>query len=84
VAVFEEREVMPFWPDTLHRDLEQVKDKLWTLQTRFREAVVDAAKRPGDWESTEMRLSFMHEDAKKILECVREMQDVIDDVRRAA
>jgi hypothetical protein len=37
---------MPFWPDTLHRDLEQVKDKLWTLQTRFREAVVDAAKRP--------------------------------------
>jgi hypothetical protein len=31
-----------------------------------------------------MRLSFMHEDAKKILECVREMQDVIEDVRRAA
>jgi hypothetical protein len=31
-----------------------------------------------------MRLSYMVEDAKQILDSVREMQDVIEDVRRAA
>jgi hypothetical protein len=85
VAVHEEREeVMPYWPDTLHRDLEQVKDKLFNLQTRFRVAVVETAKHPQDWESTETRLTFMVEDAKQILDSVREMQDVIESVRRAA
>jgi hypothetical protein len=85
LAVFEEREeVMPYWPDTLHRDLEQVKDKLWVLQTRFRAAVTEAERSPQDWVSVETRLSFMHEDAKQILNSVREMQDVIEDVRRAA
>jgi uncharacterized protein YlxP (DUF503 family) len=85
LAVFEEREeVMPYWPDTLHRDLGRVKDALFILQNRFRVAVVETAKHPQDWESTEMRLSFMVEDAKQILDSVREMQDVIEDVRRAA
>jgi uncharacterized protein YlxP (DUF503 family) len=85
VAVHEEREeVMPYWPDTLHRDLAQVKDTLFILQNRFRVAVIETAKHPQDWESTEIRLGFMVEDAKQILDCVREMQDVIEDVRRAA
>jgi uncharacterized protein YlxP (DUF503 family) len=76
--------VMPYWPDTLHRDLAQVKDTLFILQNRFRVAVIETAKHPQDWESTEMRLSFMVEDARQILNSVREMQDVIEDVRRAA
>jgi hypothetical protein len=76
--------VMPLYPDTLHRDLERVKDTLFILQSRFRVAAVEAAKHAQDWESTEMRLSYMVEDAKQILDSVREMQDVIEDVRRAA
>jgi hypothetical protein len=85
LAVFEEREeVMPLYPDTLHRDLERVKDALFILQSRFRVAAVETAKHAHDWESTETRLSFMVEDAKQILDSVREMQDVIEDVRRAA
>jgi hypothetical protein len=76
--------MLPYWPDTLHRDLERVKDTLFVLQTRFRVAAVEAAKHAHDWESTETRLSFMVDDAEQILNSVREMQDVIEDVRRAA
>jgi hypothetical protein len=76
--------MLPYYPDTLHRDLQRVKDTLFILQNHFRVAVVEAAKHPQDWESTEMRLGFMVEDAKQILDCVREMQDVVESVRRAA
>jgi hypothetical protein len=76
--------MLPLYPDTLHRDLERVKDTLFILQSRFRVAVIEAAKHAHDWESAETRLTFMVEDAKQILDSVREMQDVIEDVRRAA
>jgi hypothetical protein len=75
---------MPLYPDTLHRDLERVKDTLFILQGRFRVAAVEAAKHAQDWESAETRLAFMVQDAEQILDSVREMQDVIEDVRRAA
>jgi hypothetical protein len=76
--------MLPLYPDTLHRDLERVKDTLFILQSRFRVAAIEAAKHAHDWESTETRLTFMAEDAMQILDSVRVMQDVIEDVRRAA
>jgi hypothetical protein len=76
--------MLPLYPDTLHLDLERVKDTLFILQSRFRVAAIEAAKHAHDWESTETRLTFMAEDAMQILDSVRVMQDVIEDVRRAA
>jgi hypothetical protein len=76
--------MLPYYPDTLHRDLGRVKDTLFILQTHFRVAVCEAAKHPQDWESTETRLGFMAQDAKQIWDSIREMQDALEDVRRAA
>jgi hypothetical protein len=75
---------MPFYADTLHTDLRSVKDKLFTLQTRFRSAVNDVELHPQDWQSAEVRLAFMAEDAEMILAKIREMQSILHSAARKA